>query len=87
MKLKYTETTEHEKEIELPYYAKYGETYYKIVSDHNTITVSDYEFSKGIETRNNPGTLPFSSKSLPITETEFDDAYSRVLDYLLNMSK
>lgn len=86
MKLKYTETTEHEKEITLPYYSKYGSTYYKVVSENKTITVNDYEFDRGIQSSNHYGTLPFSVKSIPITQAEFNDVYNKVLEFIQTLN-
>ena len=86
MKLEIKTTTTTEVDIELPYYSKFGETYYKVISKKLIIAVSAYNSYLEIGKRELSGTHAFSNEAEKITEEEFWAAYNEVKDKLYNLT-
>jgi hypothetical protein len=87
MKLKTTQTTEVDVEINLPYFFKYGGTHHKVIAENKTVTVSDYEFSRGIMFEGRVCGLISHEKSIQISEKEFDEVFARVLESISSLQK
>jgi hypothetical protein len=73
-RLKATVTEEIEKEVELPYYCKYGESHFiKLESEVKAVIVHTYGFSYLIEVSNIPNES-IISQSEDVSEEEFNEA-------------
>lgn len=87
IKTSVTTTTEVEKEIELPYYSKHGNTYFKIIGEDKVIVVTDYIFSQAIEISSSHLQNALAPDRLLSNEHEFNRSFNRVMEYLINFPK
>lgn len=78
MKIIIKKQIEEEKDITLPCFIRFGETYTKILSEEWCIVVSNYDFSLAVEQTRHA--MPFGNEPYDfITEKEFNKVYSDVM--------
>lgn len=84
LKIKTRNLVEHEVDVELPYFAKYGTgAFFKVISDSCSIAVSVFNCNTGIEISHyTPYVHP---EAEPCTEEEFNTAYEFALSKIQNL--
>jgi len=86
MKIKTQTVSTIEVDVELPYYSKYGSTFYKVISEELVIAVSAYKAHLEISRRSIAGCHAFSDEAVKITEEEFWLQYNEVKEQLYNIT-
>lgn len=78
---------EIDKEIQIPYYSKLENAYYKIIGDGNyeSICVTWYEDESGATRISNMFCFNDALKGEPATELEFSSAYIKAFEQLSNL--
>lgn len=85
MKIKTTVTHTVEKDIELPYFFKYGSTYHRVDGEEMYIQVDLYKFSVGIMRHHSSVSLINEPISIQITEDEFNAAFDEALEKIQSL--